>query len=267
VTHPFGEIYVLDSLWRELGLSVLFRRTFTGAGARDPRALERAVFAMVAHLATATGSKRACWREWLTSEVHVPGTDGLKLGRFYEAMDLLENAHENIELHVFRQVMPIHNVETDLLFYYDTTTVYWEIEQEDEGRVWKRPPRDAAPFRMLGHSKDYRSDAPQVVIGMAVSRDGFPVRSWIFPGNTVDVTTIAQVKQDLNAARFRRACVLVGDRGMISEENMRVLAGAGGGYILGVPMRRGEKEVEAASALSRIRPVALARIGPLDQAA
>lgn len=245
-THPFGEIYVLDSLWRELGLAVLLRRRFTCAGAREPRALERAVFAMVAHMATATGSKRACWREWLTSEVHVPGTDGLKLGRFYEAMDLLEAAHEDIELHVFRQVASVQNVETDLLFYYDTTTVYWEIEQEDEGRVWKRPPRDAAPFRMLGHSKDYRSDAPQVVIGMAVTRDGFPVRSWIFPGNTVDVTTIAQVKHDLNAARFHRPCVLVGDRGMISDENMRILTGGRGGYILGVPMRRGEKEVEAA---------------------
>lgn len=247
-TRPFGEVYVLDALWRELGLAVLLRRTFTAAGAREPRALERAVFSMVAHMATATGSKRACWREWLSVDVHVPGTAGIKLGRFYEAMDLLEAAHESIERDIFRRVDSIENLDTDLLFYYDTTSVYWEIEQEDEGRVWKRPPRDAESLRMKGHSKDSRPDAPQVVIGMAVTRDGFPVRSWVFPGNTVDVTTIAQVKKDLKTARLHKPCILVGDRGMISEDNMRLLTSAGGGYILGVPMRRGEAEVEAALA-------------------
>ena len=54
----------------------------------------------------------------------------------------------------------------------------------------------AAP-RLRGHSKNGRGDAPQIVVGMAVTRDGFPVRHWVFPGNTVDVTTVAEVKDDL----------------------------------------------------------------------
>ena len=53
----------------------------------------------------------------------------------------------------------------------------------------------AAP-RKRGHSKNGRGDAPQIVVGMAVTRDGFPVRHWVFPGNTVDVTTVAKVNDD-----------------------------------------------------------------------
>ncbi|MBI3890872.1 MAG: IS1634 family transposase [Candidatus Wallbacteria bacterium] len=242
-THAFGAVYVLQVLWQELELDSLLKRKFSSA--RQPQALERAVFAMVAHLATETGSKRACWREWLAQKVDVSGTRDLKLSRFYEAMDALEAVNEEVQYAVFDRAVGLLNSELDLVFYYDTTSVYWEIEEEDEGRVWKRPPRDPEPLRMRGHSKDSRPDAPQVVIAMGVTKDGIPVRSWVFPGNTVDVKTIEQVKLDLNAWKLRRF-VLVGDRGMISDENMRTLTGGGGGYVLGVPMRRGEKEATAA---------------------
>lgn len=244
-TRPFGAIYALDELWSELDLSVVVRRKFRASGEADPRSLERAVFAMVAHMAIATGSKRSCWRRWLGEEAHVPGTGDLKLGRFYTAMDRLEENEAEIQHTAFDRIATLMNVDVDLVFFYDTTSVHWDIEVDDEKRVWKRPPRDASPFRMKGHNKDFRDDAPQVVIAMAVTRDGFPVRSWVFPGNTVDVTTIERVKKDLLSWKLRR-CVLVGDRGMISEANCRTLTGGGGGYILGVPMRRGEKEVEFA---------------------
>lgn len=242
-THPFGGVFALEALWAELGLDEVLVRLFRRA--RQPRALERAVFSMVAHLALEGGSKRACWREWLTQEVDISATRDLKLGRFYEAMDALEEVHEEVQFEAFERVVGKANSELDLVFYYDTTSVYWEIEEEDEGRQWKRPPRDPEPLRMRGHTKDYRPDAPQVVIAMGVTKDGFPVRSWVFPGNTVDVKTIEEVKKDLNAWKLRR-CVLVGDRGMTSDENMRTLIGGGGGYVLGVPMRRGEKEVSDA---------------------
>jgi hypothetical protein len=51
--------------------------------------------------------------------------------------------------------------------------------------------------RLFGHSKDYRDDLPQVVIAMAVTRDGIPVRCWTFPGNTADQKIIRKVKDDL----------------------------------------------------------------------
>jgi len=78
------------------------------------------------------------------------------------------------------------------------------------------------------------------VVGLAVTRDGLPVRSWVFPGNTMDATTVAQVKLDLQGWRLGR-CVFVGDAGMNSDENRRRLALGGGKYILATKMRAGDE--------------------------
>src|SRR5262249_26996561 len=78
---------------------------------------------------------------------------------------------------------------------------------------------------------------PQVVVGLALTRDGLPVRSWVFPGNTADVTTIAHLKDDLRGWRLNRY-VFVGDSGMFSEANRQRLSPAPGRYILAVPMRK-----------------------------
>jgi len=100
-------------------------------------------------LATKSKSKRACWRRWLAEEVHVPGTAGLKLGRFYLAMDRLEENEVDIQYAAFDRVAILVNVDADLVFFYDTSTVHWDIEDDDQERVWKRPPRDAFPFRLV----------------------------------------------------------------------------------------------------------------------
>ena len=91
--------------------------------------------------------------------------------------------------------------------------------------------------RKRGKSKNGRGDVPQVMVGLAVTRDGFPVRHWVFPGNTVDVTTVARVKADLKGWRLNR-CVFVGDAGMVSAENLRTLARGGGRYIRLTPTGR-----------------------------
>ena len=54
----------------------------------------------------------------------------------------------------------------------------------------------AAPRRRV-HRKNGRGEAPQIVVGMAATLDKFTVRNWAFPGNKVDVTTVAEVKDDL----------------------------------------------------------------------
>ncbi len=84
-----------------------------------------------------------------------------------------------------------------------------------------------------------------MVIAFAVTRDGIPVRSWVWPGNTVDVNMIAQVKRDLNTWKLSRT-VLVMDSGFNSEANRRVLQGAGDASdpwsaIIGERMRLGSK--------------------------
>ncbi len=107
---------------------------------------------------------------------------------------------------------------------------------------------DEDSFRERGFSKDKRPDLPQVVIGLAVTRDGIPVRHWVWPGNTTDVSVIDEVKGDLMGWKLGRV-ISVLDRGFVSKANLRMLQRAGGHYIIGEKLRSGKPEVE--EALSR----------------
>ena len=91
--------------------------------------------------------------------------------------------------------------------------------------------------RKRGYSKNGRTDAPQIVVGLAVRRDGFP-------GNTVDVTTVRKVKAELRDCQLTR-CLFVGDAGMVSQENFRALAKGSGKFLMAMPLRRGDEVSEA----------------------
>jgi transposase len=126
----------------------------------------------------------------------------------------------------------LFNVDVDVVFW-DTTSVYLAIEEDDEGN-W--PFRSELPERprKRGHSKDNREDRPQVVVGLAVTRDGLPVRSWVFPDNTVDVNTVKTIREGLRGWRLGR-CIWVGDAGTYSEKNLETLTKGLGRYIVAVP--------------------------------
>ncbi|WP_222272599.1 IS1634 family transposase [Modestobacter marinus] len=98
-------------------------------------------------------------------------------------------------------------------------------------------------FRRYGHSKDSRGDLPQIVIGLAVTREGIPVRVWCWPGNTNDQAVLPQVKDDLRAWRLGRVVTVV-DRGFSSAANLDYLRRAGGHFIAGERMRAGTPHVE-----------------------
>jgi len=245
---PYGEVYVLDALWRRLGIDKVI-----AAQAQSRRLgfdVERALFAMVANRACAPCSKLYCWEQWLKEEVHIPGTQGLSLQHLYRAMDFLEANKEPIEREIFHRVADLLNLDVEVLFY-DTTSLHFEIDQSDRGageddvvhgslaaghKAYKAP-------RKHGLSKNGRSDAPQIVVGLAVTREGFPVRHWVFPGNTVDVSTVAQIKRDLRDWQLTR-CLFVGDAGMVSAANFKALAAGGGKYLMCMPLRRGDALTE-----------------------
>jgi transposase len=245
---PYGEVYVLQALWQRLGIDAVIRAQ------AQPRRLgfdvERALFAMVANRACAPCSKLYCWEQWLKEEVHIPGTQDLCLQHMYRAMDFLEANKEPIEREIFHRVADLLNLDVEVLFY-DTTSLHFEIDQADRGhgedeivhgslaagrKTYKAP-------RKRGLSKNGRSDAPQIVVGLAVTREGFPVRHWVFPGNTVDVTTVAQVKRDLRDWQLTR-CLFVGDAGMVSAANFKALSAGGGKYLMCMPLRRGDALTE-----------------------
>ena len=240
---PYGPLYVLEALWQRRGLAAIIADQLKGRTLDF--AVERALFAMVANRACAPCSKLYCYEQWLREDVRIAGTDTLDLHHLYRAMDLLEAHKEGIEQALYFRLADLLHLDVELIFY-DTTSLHFETDEMDQGhgdddlvegsmaagaKTYKAP-------RKRGMSKNGRSDAPQIVIGLAVTRDGLPVRHWVFPGNTVDVTTVAQVKDDLKGWKLSR-CIFVGDAGMVSQENLEQLSKSGGKYIVCMPMRRG----------------------------
>ena len=189
--------------------------------------IERALFAMVANRACAPSSKLYCHEQWLAEDVRIEGCEGLGVHHLYRAMDFLEAHKEALERGLYFRVADLLNLDVELVFY-DTTSLHFEIDEEDhvegeDGESGDPPPasgKAARGLRRRGNSKNGRGDAPQVIVGLAVTREGFPVRHWVFPGNTVDVLTVAKVRQDLKGWRLNR-CVFVGDAGMVSADNLR----------------------------------------------
>jgi Transposase DDE domain len=240
---PYGDLYVLEQLWERLGIGEVIAEV---CGARKfDFDVERALFAMVANRACAPSSKLYCYEQWLREEVHLEGAIKLELQHLYRAMDFLEANKDAIEKAIYFRMADLLNLDVEIVFY-DTTSLHFEVDEQDRG-VGERDEvhgslaagrKTYRALRKRGHSKNGRFDAPQIVVGLAVTRDGFPVRHWIFPGNTVDVSTIAQVKKDLQGWQLSR-CVFVGDAGMVSKANLETLARGGGKYILCMPIHRG----------------------------
>ena len=233
---PYGGVWVLEQLWRELGVEGMLLKQVPRR--RKATELVKAIFAMVANRALDPYSKLHCWEQWLTEEVFLPESWELELHHLYLGMDLLETHKAEVEKGVYFAMADLMNADVDLVFY-DTTSLHFEIDAEDEATLRKQG-RQYPAQRKWGKAKNGRNDVPQIVIGLAVTRDGLPVRSWVFPGNTTDVTTVERVKQDLRGWRLGR-CVFVGDAGMNSEQNRKRLALGGGKYILAAKMRGGDE--------------------------
>ena len=233
---PYGGVYVLERLWVELGIDGVVREHAKSRLTAEP--FERALFAMVANRALSPYSKLYCWEQWLREEVFLPSARPLDLHHLYFAMDFLEDHKAEIEKAIYFKMADLLNADVDVIFY-DTTSLHFEVDEEDAAPQVRKG-RAYEPLRKRGHSKNGRGDAPQIVVGLAVTRDGLPVRSWVFTGETNDVTTVAKVKEDLRGWRLGR-CVFVGDAGMNSEENRRSLALGNGKYILASRMRAGDE--------------------------
>ena len=208
-TLALGCPLVIEALWERLGLRKTLQDIEKTVGVQVP--YERALLAMVANRLCDPESKLGVWDRWL-SKVYLPSCQGLKLRHMYEAMDLLHAHAEQVEKTVFFQVADLFNLEVDLIFY-DTTTASFHVDQEDD---------DGAGLRKFGHSKE-GFWAPQVVVALAVTREGIPVRSWVLPGNTADVSTVEMVRADLRGWNLGRA-MFVADSGMNSENNRSELA-------------------------------------------
>jgi DDE family transposase len=260
-SRRLGGAFVLDQMWERLGIAAALR-----SSAKDRRIdgdlVERICFALVAQRCLEPASKLAAVR-WAQERVALVGCPDFDDQAAYAAMDFLLAALPEIAERIFSTTANLLNLSCDIIFV-DTSSTYFErdvadgeadleqavsAEEKAKGVGPDNPGPDEGAVRQFNkHSKDHRPDLPQVVIGMAVTAEGVPVRCWTFPGKTSDQVIIRTIKDDLAGWMLNRV-VWVADRGFNSAANRLYLQKGGGHYIVAEKLRNASGE--AKEALSR----------------
>ncbi len=220
-TRPLGPAAAIEGLWEQLGVGPAIRGVVKAVGASPD--YERALLAMTANRLCEPESKLGVWQRWLERQ-HLPTCWGLRRDDIYEAMDLLQAHSAAIEQEVFFRTADLLNLDVDLVFY-DTTTVSVTVDDEDE---------EPDGPRRRGRGKEGGWPV-QIVVALAVTRAGIPVRSWVLPGNTADVATVERVKADLRGWKLGRA-LFVADSRFNAEDTRETIARACGRYVLATRM-------------------------------
>src|SRR5437588_1419352 len=228
-----GPALLFERLWHEVGCRAVLEEL--AAGRRSEFAAERSVFLTALHRLFVSGSDRAAekWR----ADYRIEGTEALQLHHLYRAMawlgepladqagasELTPRCRKDlVEEGLFARRRDLF-AELSVVFMDTTSLSFVGQGGEELGR--------------RGHSKDYRPDLNQMIVGLVMDQDGRPLCSELWPGNTADVTTLLPVVDRLRA-RFGvgRICV-VADRGMISAQSIAALEERQLEYVLGVRER------------------------------
>ncbi|MBK7129962.1 MAG: IS1634 family transposase [Crocinitomicaceae bacterium] len=138
---------------------------------------------------------------------------------YYKIAPECINLKKKVEKKVVDFARRYYSFNYDILFY-DVTTLYFETFKEDE-------------LRMNGFSKDNKSQQPQILIALMVSKEGFPVSYEVFSGNTFEGHTIIPVINDFIKRNGVQNFTVVADAAMISSENVQQLIQNNINYIVG----------------------------------
>jgi len=248
-SKSYGTVHLVRELADRLKItsvirSQLKRRRFTGAvgkGSFRDVPIALAILAMVINRLMEPSSKHAMvMSDWLEEDIYLPGSEGIKLHHLYRGLDFLEACKEALEAELFWQSRDLFHHKLDMVFY-DTTSTYVEGAGADD-------------LCQYGYSRDHRSDRKQVVIGLATDKEGMPITSCVFPGNTMDMLTMETMLKRLEPFDIEN-CMFVCDRGMVSQENLDKLEQSGYGYLVGVKLRQ----------LKEVRDQVLTVRGPYHQ--
>ena len=218
----YGEIQIFRKLWKDLGLEKVLRKYFSKTNKQVD--LVEAIFTMVCNRLIAPSSERAI-NEW-KKDVYEPRWEFLELHHFYRALDFLIENKEELELNFYKATRNLFNYKVDIVMFDTTTVSYWGEGEEAEELL------------KYGYAKNKRNDLKQLVIGIIMDQNGYPIGHEVWEGNKSDKPAFKEVIDKVKKKYEIGKVILVADRGMVSEENIRYLEDNGYEYILGVKMRQ-----------------------------
>ncbi len=219
-------ILLWRKLWEQLGLSEIIEHKVRLQEQQVALAVEKYIELMVVNRCVDPLSKLGATR-WVERTCYkaMKGYADLSLdvNHFYRSMDYLLRHKDEIERAIFERLRNLFSVNVKLTFY-DITSSYFYT--------------DSCPLGANGYSRDNRSDLEQIVIGVVTSFEGYPIKHYVFEGNTKDETTVKAVVAALKSDYHIEETIFVGDRGMITQLNLSRIEQEGYDYIMGVKHRQ-----------------------------
>lgn len=151
--------------------------------------------------------------------------------KIYRYLDKLHNTQkQRVQQISYEHTKKILNAEISIVFY-DVTTLYFEIDQEDE-------------LRKTGFSKEGKHQHPQIVLRLLVSVDGYPLAYDIFEGNKFEGHTLLPIVNGFKERYDLHQLVIIADSGLLSGENISQLQAGEYDYILGARIKNEPETVK-----------------------
>jgi hypothetical protein len=216
-TKLWGPALVFRRLWEEQGLPQIL--TGLAGTHRLQIDVDRVSFALALQRLVAPGSDLSGSR-WMSEVV---GLEGITLAHLYRTCRFLAEHKEQIERELFQCTRTLFDTTVDLVFF-DTTSTYFEGQGNR--------------LRRYGLSKDHRPDRVQIVVGVVMSREGWPLACEVYPGNTVDLATVESLVRLVKGRLALGRVILVLDRGFVSRDNVAALVASDLDYIVGARLRQ-----------------------------
>ena len=222
----YGSIILWRALWNRMRLAKVITDSVHRKENRISIEVSKYVEMMVINRCVNPLSKLGTsrWRQTTCYSVMKSYADlPQKVDYFYRSMDYLLKAKDDIEKAVFKQLRNLFSINVSLTFYDITSTFFYT---------------DSCPLAFNGMSRDKRPDKTQIVIGVVTSYEGYPLKHYIFNGNTKDETTVGEVVRSLKREFTIEETTFVGDRGMITNLNLQCIEDEQFDYIMGVKHRQ-----------------------------
>jgi transposase len=221
-----GTILLWRKLWEELGLSDIIERQVCSKEKQVALEVGKYIELMVVNRCVDPLSKLGASR-WVERTCYkaMKGYADLSLdvNHFYRSMDYFLRHKDEIELAIFKRLRNLFSINVKLTFYDITSSYFYS---------------DNCPIGENGYSRDKRPDLEQIVIGVVTSFEGYPIKHYVFEGNSKDETTVRQVVSSLKSDYHIEETTFVGDRGMITKLNLSRIEQEGYDYIMGVKHRQ-----------------------------
>jgi len=222
--RTFGGCWLGSKLWQQLGLDEFWSERLDKS--RSDISWPKVLKLLVVNRLIRPGSEFYIHRQWfdqtamdelLRTDYRIAAKD-----RLYRCLDRILQHKEDLCKHLKSRWEDMFGIEFDVLLY-DLTSTYFEglCEQNPKAR--------------FGYSRDKRSDCRQVVIALVVTPEGFPLGYEILPGNTLDKTTLRFFLDKIESIYGKARRVWVMDRGIPTEETLKVMRDNGIHYLVGTP--------------------------------